>query len=212
MSGGNRCDVAGRRRRPRAASHGAIDLLRGEPERVEDVARREDLDAHEPRTLDLPRQDQMTIEPASTRLEGGEAHPRVQRDARLLWQDRTGPKAVATSTTRSKVARTSGVSQRSDDRGRSALRTCGPGCGRIPHRVRRRRPRHVPIMQRICNRHVTAGTCPGNASRRRLSGVDATPRGPLRRVESRIAVNTPTRAFPRPASGFFRCCGSGPSR
>jgi hypothetical protein len=60
---------------------GALD-----PERVQVVARREGLDAAEARLLASAGEHDVAVDPALPRLQRGEAHPGVERDARLLGE------------------------------------------------------------------------------------------------------------------------------
>src|SRR5690349_19742336 len=58
-----------------------VDVVRSEePERVQDVPRREDLDPAPARRRDLASQDEVPVEPRDLRLERGEAHPHVPGD------------------------------------------------------------------------------------------------------------------------------------
>src|SRR2546423_1067388 len=62
----------------------AIELLRRfDPKSMQVVARRERLDLQEPWMIHATRQHQVTIEPAAAQRDRGEAHPHLERDARL---------------------------------------------------------------------------------------------------------------------------------
>src|SRR4051812_25649621 len=110
------------------------------------VARRVRLHAREARRLESPREHDMAVEPARSRHERGEAHPRGQRDARLLRQDRDRPAALG--------AREHRVEQRANDRLR-------------PHEVLRKRPHRRARMRLVARgeRAPAARTGPHRAER-----------------------------------------------
>jgi hypothetical protein len=75
------------------ALHLIVDFVRLlQPEHVDLIARRDDVDAPEARALEPPRQHDVAVHPMMPQAEGGKAHSHLESDARFLGQnlDRAG--------------------------------------------------------------------------------------------------------------------------